>query len=346
MDQDRVREFVRHFPENGMKLLLQTPANVHDLLTLGEVGVLDQLDLERMTIDPTTYVSADYRHAASDVVLSVPRRTPRSRKKRTLWLTILIEHQSEPDRLMILRLLEYMVQVWKKQVRDHVQRHGSAASVRLQPILPVVFYTGSYAWERLGQVIDLMVDAADLRRHVPEFEPVFVNLPELPENRLSNAGPFGEVLRVVRRRKDSRRAFEQVLSEVVGRLDKVAKGHRPRWQDLLAYLTQLVYHERARGEREELAELIESTVGVDEDRLEVNMARQTIAQAIEEEGRLKGLLQGMQETLLRQLRLRFGDLPSGVPEIVQATRDAARLNQWLDRFATAKSLKDVGIGAP
>jgi hypothetical protein len=346
MDPERVREFVRHFPENGMKLLLQTPANVRDLLTLGEVGVLDQLDLERMAIDPTSYVAADYRHAASDVVLSVPRRAARSRKKRVLWVTILIEHQSEPDRLMTLRLLEYMVQIWKKQVRDHVQRHGSAASVRLQPVLPVVFYTGSYAWERLGQLLDLMVDAADLRRHLPEFEPVFVNLPELPEDRLSSAGPFGEVLRVVRRRKAPRRPFEQVLGEVVGRLDEVAKEQRPRWRDLLAYLTQLVYHERAKVEREELAELIESTVGVDEDRLEVNMARQTIAEAIREEGAVEGRREQAAKMLLRQLRLRFGELPAEVEQKIRLTRDIHRLEQWLDRFATAKSLADVGIGAP
>jgi hypothetical protein len=346
MDPERVREFVRHFPENGMKLLLQTPANVRDLLALGGVGVLGQLDLERMTIDPTSYVAADYRHAASDVVLSVPRRSARSRKRRALWVTILIEHQSEPDRLMTLRLLEYMVQIWKKQVRDHVQQHGSAASVRLQPILPVVVYTGSYAWEQLGQLIDLMVDASDLRRHLPEFEPVFVNLPELPEGRLSAAGPFGEVLRVVRRRKAARHPFEQVLSEVVGRLDAVAKGQRPRWRDLLAYLTQLVYHERAKGEREELAELIESTVGVEDDRLEVNMARQTIAEAIREEGAIEGRREQAVDMLLKQLRLRFETVPAQIEQTIQATRDLRQLNQWLERFATAKTLKDVGVGAP
>jgi hypothetical protein len=64
-------------------------------------------------------------------------------------------------------------------------------------------------------------------RHFPELEPVFVNLADLPEGRLSDAGPFGQVLRVVRRRKASRRAFEQVLCAVVGQLDEVAKEHRP-----------------------------------------------------------------------------------------------------------------------
>src|SRR4051794_37642016 len=109
MSEERIHEIVRQFRENGVKLLLQTPANVHDLLTAGNWPLLDRLDLKRMTVDPTSHVAADYRHAASDLVLSVPWRGGRSRKKRPLWITILVEHQSDPDRLMMLRLLEYLV---------------------------------------------------------------------------------------------------------------------------------------------------------------------------------------------------------------------------------------------
>ncbi len=44
-----------------------------------------------------TYVAADYRHIASDVVLEVPFGTGRGRETITLY--VLIEHQSEPDSL-------------------------------------------------------------------------------------------------------------------------------------------------------------------------------------------------------------------------------------------------------
>ena len=57
-------------------------------------------------LDPTTYVQRDYRHLESDLVLQVPVKT--GGKPRRILLYILIEHQSEPDRFMPLRVLEYV----------------------------------------------------------------------------------------------------------------------------------------------------------------------------------------------------------------------------------------------
>jgi len=34
MDQPRHRDIIRHFPENGMKLLLEDPKTVRDLLAI------------------------------------------------------------------------------------------------------------------------------------------------------------------------------------------------------------------------------------------------------------------------------------------------------------------------
>ena len=74
MTVDRVREMARQFPENGMKLRLQQPDNVHELLRLAQAPLLDRIDFAQMVVDPTTYVSADFRHVSSDLVLRVPLR--------------------------------------------------------------------------------------------------------------------------------------------------------------------------------------------------------------------------------------------------------------------------------
>jgi hypothetical protein len=187
-DEDRIREIVRQFPENGMKRLLTSPGNVRDLLVLAGSALVERIVFDRLEVDPTSYVAADYRHVVSDVVLTVPLRRERGRSRRPLWLTILLEHQSEPDRLMMLRVLDYLVQIWKAQVRAWGQEQGSLASAKLRPILPVVFYTGSYRWEHLGRLVDLMDEGASIARHTPAFEPLFVNLPALPAERLRAAG--------------------------------------------------------------------------------------------------------------------------------------------------------------
>jgi hypothetical protein len=118
MDKERLREIIRQFPENGLKQVLTRARNLHELLSIARAGLLPRLDFQGLQVDPTTYVTADYRHVSSDLVLTLPLLPSRKggRKKR-LTVSILIELQMQPDRLMMLRLLDYLVQIWKQQVK-------------------------------------------------------------------------------------------------------------------------------------------------------------------------------------------------------------------------------------
>src|SRR5262245_38370115 len=98
-----------------MKLLLQEPANVHDLLRLTGSDLVDQIDFCHLTPDPTTFVQRDYHHLESDVVLRAPLKTG---KGRSLLIWILIEHQTDPDPLIPFRVLEYVVQIYRTQLRN------------------------------------------------------------------------------------------------------------------------------------------------------------------------------------------------------------------------------------
>lgn len=46
--------FIRNFPENGVKLLLEDPANVRELLLLVARDVAELIDFDRMTVEPGT----------------------------------------------------------------------------------------------------------------------------------------------------------------------------------------------------------------------------------------------------------------------------------------------------
>jgi hypothetical protein len=68
-----------------------------------------------------------------------------------------------------------------------------------------------------------------------------------------------------------------------------------------------------------------------------------MADIVREEGRREGTVLTLRNTLLRVMRLRFGKLPKAVERTVNATDDPTRLWDWLDRFATATTLDEVGI---
>jgi Putative transposase, YhgA-like len=149
-------------------------------------------------VAPTRFVHRDYRHLEADVVLHAPLLDPQGRRlARHITIYVLIEHQSEPDPLMLLRVLEYVVPIFKKQLQEWDHAHGSREGFRFQPVLPVVLYTGTRTWEGLGQLVDLVAQAELVADVTPSLRPLFLNLGETETADLeSRGGAFGWLLRL------------------------------------------------------------------------------------------------------------------------------------------------------
>ncbi|MBC8103601.1 MAG: DUF4351 domain-containing protein [Cytophagales bacterium] len=60
----------------------------------------------------------------------------------------------------------------------------------------------------------------------------------------------------------------------------------------------------------------------------------------------RGIQEGIRETVLRQARLRFGDLPTDFVEQVQSQTDIGALEILSDRLLTAESLGQLRSGWP
>jgi hypothetical protein len=345
MPRVRTEEVIRHFHENGLKLLFHEPGNVRDLLTFRDPDRAGRIDFDRMAIDPTSYIAADYRHLAADLVLRLPYRTRVGGRLRTLTLYLLLEHQSEPDELMVLRVLDYLVQIYKAQIRTWVKDHGgSRADLRLQPVLPLVLYTGERNWPAMKSLAELVEGGEEFAEVLPPLQPLFFNLATIPAVELeTSAGYLGWVLELIQRRHAPMEDLRALVARVVGHLEEMAEAERDRWLLLLSYLTALVYHDRREPERESLRERIVESVQTDPRRREVEIMTRTIADALRDEGRKKERVQSRQELLLRLLRGKFGRLPRAVEQTIRATDIISRLDAWFDAGITAQALDDVGI---
>jgi hypothetical protein len=342
MQDSKIRQMVRQFRENAVKLLLENPKNVRDLLAVAAADLVKQIDFKRVKLVPTTFVERDYRHVESDLVLVAPlRRRKGERSRRVLLIYILVEHQSEPDRLMPLRSVDYVVQIFKYQVREWLKTHRSVARIRLYPVLPIVFYTGTRRWDSVGRLVDLVEMGDRFESATPAMDPLFLNLSAVaPEQLESEGGFFGSVLRLVQQRNARPREFQQLLHRVVQHLETMPKAERLRWLELLSYSMALIYHVREPSEWPSLQQTVEASVQTDEHRQEVFEMRRTIADELEERGAIKN----SQQTLIRQLKRRFGHVSDEVASTIRATNDPEQLVEWLDRFATAEALDEIGIG--
>ena len=61
MSRARIKAIIRQFVENGVKLLLEDPANVRELLAIADLAMLNQIDFDHMIRVRTSFVLRDYR---------------------------------------------------------------------------------------------------------------------------------------------------------------------------------------------------------------------------------------------------------------------------------------------
>ena len=100
-----------------------------------------------------------------------------------------------------------------------------------------------------------------------------------------------------------------------------------------------VYHVKEPFEWPSLQKTIEASVQMDEHRQEIFEMRRTIADMLKDEGRIEK----SQQTFIRQLQRRFGDVPDELLSTIGATNDPQQLDEWLDQVVTAETLDEVGI---
>ena len=343
MQDPRIQRLVRNFSENGVRFLLENSKNVRDLLMLADPEVAGALDLRHLTRLEGTLVKRDFRRVESDVILRAPLRVRRTGEKN-VWIYVLIEHQSEPDRWMPLRLLDYVLEIYRTQEREAKRRHGHRVRPALEPVLPVVFYTGTRRWDDVGTLRDLVPAAERIAVDIPTVHPLYLNLPALDADVLETGGGYlGWVLRLVQGRKTPPVKFRRLVARVVRKLEAIPRADEARWRELLVYIHALIYNARHSAAQPGLQREIEASVAAGARQREVTHMGRTIAEDLIERGRAEGERKAARATLIRQLRVRFGELPDNMVATVQACDDLERLNMWLDRFATAATLDDVGI---
>ncbi len=345
---EEVIQLVRKFANNSYRYLFRHPDNVAELLRWREPRIARRIDFEDMTVLPDTFVTMDFAALESDVLLKLPFRW-KANADGTIEVFILIEHQSEPDEQMLFRVLRYVILIYERQMAEWLKTHSNLRDFEFEPVLPIVFYSGTRTWTRLKPMRELVRGGKLFEKRLPELEPEFINLATTsPEELQHKIGTLGWVLWLNQQRKQKADVFRDALKQAVRRIDGLLDRSPARWEQLLWYAQALVYHVRQGDERRQMAEFIRETVQASK-RTEVESMSKTIAEVIKEEGFLEGREEGIlegtlkkqRETLLRQLRLKFKRVPAAIEAEINATQDVKKLDDWLDQVVIAKTLADI-----
>ena len=313
---------------------------IRDLLReiLGEawVNLLDPASAERV---PSSFTSRRHQRRESDFIWRFRRKD----NGDSVYVYILLEFQSRPDRYMAVRLMTYVGLFFEYLIAQNLL----PASGKLPLVIPVVVYNGIGPWRPALELSEL-IERLDLsaEQYVPQLRYLLVHEAKVPRELLdASASPVADLIRMERST-----AWDEVIGGFGPLLEHVGDD-----ESLL------------RAFEEWIKNVIFPRLGLPSDeipgRLSLEGATTMLAERIDEwnrklaeenlqkgrqEGLQKGLLKGRQEgrqegeaqALLRLLEKKFGSLPRDAQKRI-AGAELELLLEWFDRAVTAERFEDV-----
>ena len=136
--------------DRGYKILFKNKTLFRQLIQnfVDENWVKD-LDFDSCETLDKSFVSEQYRKTESDLIYKVKL------KDKELYIFILIEFQSNVQRFMAVRVLNYITNFYLDYLKSHRR------TKYLPPIFPIVLYNGSRKWTAPQSISDL-IESCDL----------------------------------------------------------------------------------------------------------------------------------------------------------------------------------------
>ncbi len=272
--------------------------------------------------------------------VDAPNHRPGGHVGRTAYVYLLFEHQSAPDPLMAFRMLGYVVDIWRRVLRE-------SPGGRLPIVLPLVLHHGPSGWtpaRHLHGLVSGLDRLPELARFVPSFEILVDDLAALDDATLLRRplAPLPLVALWLLRDGRDPRALLAHLAAFARALQALADGPRDDVATVLRYLVVVtgdLPFETVRRELAKASTKLEEKMVSHVDQAYENGKREGLERGLER-GLEQGRTEALRVTLVRQLDARFGPLPEGpTRRIASASLD--ELDRWVERVITAASLDAV-----
>ncbi|MEO5328531.1 MAG: Rpn family recombination-promoting nuclease/putative transposase [Magnetococcus sp. THC-1_WYH] len=324
--------------------LYSHPRMMADLIRqfVNEPWVAD-LDLDHMEAIKSKFHVPGLPKRESDIIWRIPLRSGPD-----VYLLVLLEFQSEPDRWMVLRVLVYMSLLWLQLLHEG----KIPASGPLPPLFPVVLHNGDRPWLTPVQLKDLidLPEGSPLWHYQPDGRFLLIDEGRLPKKDLERQDSLSSLVFLVEQCANPE-DLPRLAQAIIAWLEK-----HPEFSGLRQTLATVLLNAmttlggRVPPQEEDPIDLLEIPTML-QTRMEAWKEAWTSQKQqewqlewrkeSEQVGEIRGELKGEMRALLHLLRKKLGpDLPSWVDHKL-AGATLKEVETWIDRILDAQSLEDV-----
>ena len=320
-------------------------------------SIVEQLDIESLTIEKDSFISKDLEEYYSDMIYRVPLK-----KGGTGYVYVLLEHKSYQDSWVAMQLLEYMVQCWKKTREEYIakrqkEREEQKAKEQLEQeedeeeieqeekekevfhlpiVIPIVLYHGKTEW-RWGDNMKHLFDCdAQMQKFIPDFSYILYDLTKIQDKEIWGIVTLQLMLKLFKHIRTPQ--FQETLRRI---LESVSKEIPPGdAKDILISMITYIMN-ATKMENKILKEIINENFDKG-DQIMISTADR-----IRQEGRIEGRIEGIKEGekkgeikgIVSILELRFGARGLHRMKQIQQISDLKKLNQIFQDARTAPDIE-------
>jgi hypothetical protein len=325
----------RDLVDGMLRRLLSRRENLADFLRQAQPQIAGNFDFALTRELSREFVTDDWRYREGDLVFEIPYR--RGQDTTRLMVCLLLEHQSDTDAVMPLRMLYQAVMYWDGLWRTWTEQPRPRPPLRLRPVLPVVLYTGERPWGSNETLQDLCDGPPELLAFLPIWRPQFWSLAAHTPEELLAGGPLLQLLAVMRAIREDTPRFLAFYREASTHVAALSDAEQVRWQELVQALLSYGVWRRPVADRESCIEAVRQTNP--RRNTEVTNMAKTIAEAWMDEGALRGA----RRMLRKYIEMRFGSIPEELAARMDRIEDLDRLEAALLQVHQVEKLEDLQL---
>ena len=146
--------------DKAFKKIFRDVKNTKDFLKKALPREIKQrLDFSSIKIDPTNYVSNEFKEGYTDIVVKAKMKSRDSGKIPT-DIYFILEHKTEGKVKVFIQILKYMCFVWEEDVN---------ANKPPRIIIPIIFYHGKEKWKVPGSFLEQFDVDEELKKFLLDF---------------------------------------------------------------------------------------------------------------------------------------------------------------------------------
>lgn len=277
-----------------------------------EVAKLVQWDT--LKVESGTFVDEFLRNRQTDILYSAKLN------QRDAYVYVLMEHQSEEDWQMPIRMMIYLFRIWEQYFKQRPE------AKKLPVIIPIVLYQGKTPWRSsldFADFFELGGEAMTLARYIPRVQVELISILGLDDSGIQG----NDYIQVVFRMMKAIRTGDMI--ECIGAVEAFLEHIQERFGDN-AFI-RLCFSYALHAPEVDITAVRDKFSRIQNPHLKATAM--TAAQQLIQEGRQEGRQEGLANSVIDALEIRFDqELPSELAESIQAITDEARLRE-LHRMA-------------